>query len=89
METSKLYLSRDGFLLEKKRAIASTFASRLMHVLLLSQQNKILLMRPFLAWSCAVPLTPFCMTATINDARPQCLVPSVAETAGACDAARP
>jgi hypothetical protein len=40
METSKLYLSRDGFLLEKKQAIASTFASRLMHVLLLSQQKK-------------------------------------------------
>jgi hypothetical protein len=39
METSKLYLSRDGFLLEKKRAIASTFASRLMHVLSLSQKK--------------------------------------------------
>jgi hypothetical protein len=40
METSELYLSRDGFLLEKKRAIASTFAARLMHVLSLSQQKK-------------------------------------------------
>ncbi len=39
METSKLYLLRDGFMLEKKRAIASTFASRLMHVPLLSQQK--------------------------------------------------
>jgi hypothetical protein len=39
METSKLYLSRDKFLLEKKRVIASTFASRLMHVLSLSQQK--------------------------------------------------
>jgi hypothetical protein len=36
----QLYLLRNGFLLEKKRAIASTFASRLMHVLLLSQQKK-------------------------------------------------
>jgi hypothetical protein len=40
MEMSELDLSRDGFLLEKKRAITSTFASRLMHVLLLSQQKK-------------------------------------------------
>jgi hypothetical protein len=40
METSDFYLSHDGFLLQKKRAIASTFASRLMHVLLLSQQKK-------------------------------------------------
>jgi hypothetical protein len=47
MKTSKLYLSRDGFLLEKKWAIVSTFALRLMHVLLLSQQKKILLMRQF------------------------------------------
>jgi hypothetical protein len=39
METSELYLSRDGFLIEKKWAIASTFASRLMHELLLSQQK--------------------------------------------------
>jgi hypothetical protein len=39
MEMSKLYLLRNGFLLEKKQAIASTFASRLMHVLLLSQQK--------------------------------------------------
>jgi hypothetical protein len=31
---------------------------------------------------------PFCMTAT-NKACPQCLVPLVAETAGACDAACP
>jgi hypothetical protein len=41
MEMSELYFSRDGFLLEKKRAIVSTFASRLMHVLPLSQQKKI------------------------------------------------
>jgi hypothetical protein len=47
METSELYLSRNGFLLEKKRAIASTFALRLMHVLSLSQQKKILLLRQF------------------------------------------
>jgi hypothetical protein len=40
METSELYLLRDGFLLEKKWAIASTFAARLMHVLSLSQQKK-------------------------------------------------
>jgi hypothetical protein len=40
METSKLYLLCDGFLIEKKWAIASTFASRLMHVLSLSQQKK-------------------------------------------------
>jgi hypothetical protein len=40
METSKLYLLHDGFLLEKKRAIASTFAARLMHVLSLSQRKK-------------------------------------------------
>jgi hypothetical protein len=40
MEMSELYLSRNGFLLEKKRAIASTFVSRLMHVLSLSQQKK-------------------------------------------------
>jgi hypothetical protein len=40
METNELYLSLNGFLLEKKRVIASTFASRLMHVLLLSQQKK-------------------------------------------------
>jgi hypothetical protein len=38
---------------------------------------------------CAVPSTPFCTTATINDACPRCLVPSVAETAGACNAACP
>ncbi len=43
----------------------------------------------FLAWLCAVPSTPFCTTATINDACPWCLVPSVAETTGACDAACP
>jgi hypothetical protein len=40
MEMSKLYLSRNGVLLEKKQAIVSTFASRLMHVLSLSQQKK-------------------------------------------------
>jgi hypothetical protein len=89
METSKLYLSRDKFLLEKKRAIVSTFASRLMHVLSLFQQKKILLMRQFLAWLCAVPSTPFCTTATINNSCLQCLASSVAETAGACNAARP
>jgi hypothetical protein len=56
METSKLYLSRDGFLLEKKRAIASTFASRLMHVLLLSQQKKNLLLRQFFGMAVRRPI---------------------------------
>ncbi len=88
METSKLYLSRDGFLLEKSgRSRQPLHWGWCMCCRFFSK--KILLLRQFWAWSCTIPLTPFCTTATINNACLQCLMPSVAEIAGACNAACP
>ncbi len=88
MEISELYLSRDGFLLEKKHAITSTFALRLMHVLSLSQWKKSSCWGNF--WHGCAPShqRPFAQLPP-STTLARNVSPSVAETAGACNAACP